>query len=302
MPKIIDETGKQYNNFIVLYKNIELTKQKSRAYWTCECQKCKTKKDISGTNLRAKNFICNTCQEEEKHSEKIGKQYGDLTVIDFDSVDKDRHYIWKCKCKCGNIESIKGSDLNSGIRIRCKECGKNNRTPQPNFIDETGNKYGLLTVLKRDPTKTKNGFWICRCECGNIVSIWGNHLRKNHTQSCGCTRMSHGEIKIKQILEKNNILFEQEYPAFNFEKTNRPARFDFYVNNNYFIEFDGETHYQTNLGGWHSQEQVKEQQERDTIKNNWCKENNIPLIRIPYTHLDSLCLEDLLLESSNFII
>ena len=43
-------------------------------------------------------------------------------------------------------------------------------------------------------------------------------------------------------------------------------------------------------------------QERDTYKNQWCKENNIPLIRIPYTHLNDLCLEDLLLETSKFII
>jgi len=38
------------------------------------------------------------------------------------------------------------------------------------------------------------------------------------------------------------------------------------------------------------------------IKNQWCKENNIPLIRIPYTHLQDLCLEDLQLETSQFII
>jgi hypothetical protein len=33
------------------------------------------------------------------------------------------------------------------------------------------------------------------------------------------------------------------------------------------------------------------------FKNQWCKENNIPLIRIPYTHFEDICLEDLLLES-----
>jgi len=38
------------------------------------------------------------------------------------------------------------------------------------------------------------------------------------------------------------------------------------------------------------------------IKNQWCKNNNIPLIRIPYTHLEDLRLEDLLLETSQFII
>jgi hypothetical protein len=38
------------------------------------------------------------------------------------------------------------------------------------------------------------------------------------------------------------------------------------------------------------------------IKNQWCKENNIPLIRIPYTHLKDLSIEDLILETSKFKI
>ena len=47
---------------------------------------------------------------------------------------------------------------------------------------------------------------------------------------------------------------------------------------------------------------MKAQQERDIIKTQWCKDNNIPLIRIPYWHLKELKLEDLLLETSKFII
>ena len=42
--------------------------------------------------------------------------------------------------------------------------------------------------------------------------------------------------------------------------------------------------------------------ERDAFKNEWCKENNILLIRIPYWHLKDLCIEDLKLETSKFII
>ena len=45
-----------------------------------------------------------------------------------------------------------------------------------------------------------------------------------------------------------------------------------------------------------------ENQQRDIFKNNWCLENNIPLIRIPYTHLNNLCIEDLLLQSSKYLI
>jgi hypothetical protein len=45
------------------------------------------------------------------------------------------------------------------------------------------------------------------------------------------------------------------------------AKFDFYINNKYLIEYDGETHYQANLHGWHNQEALDRQLERDAIKN-----------------------------------
>ncbi len=76
----------------------------------------------------------------------------------------------------------------------------------------------------------------------------------------------------------------------------------FFVDNKYFIEYDGETHYDINLHGWHTKEAVQKQQKRDKIKNNYCKEHHIPLIRIPYIHYNDLKIEDLLLETSTFII
>lgn len=293
MPTAINEVGKYYKNFLVLSKDLEETKRRKRAYWICECQKCKTKKSIMGTKLRQGSFICETCDKEEKYSKEIGNQYGDFTIIDFVKIGQDRHYIWKCKCKCGNIEEVTGTALRSGIKQCCSECNKKKRKPQPNFIEETGNTYGLLKVIERDPEKID--FWICECQCGKKTSVRGAHLRSGHTQSCGCTRMSHGEIKIAKILKDNNIPFIQEYPAFNFEDTGKPARFDFYVDNQYFIEFDGETHFLSNLGGWHTKEQVEQQQKRDKIKTQWCLDNKIPLIRIPYTKYENLSLEDLIL-------
>lgn len=57
------------------------------------------------------------------------------------------------------------------------------------MIDRTGRKYGKLTVLFRDTKTDKKGiFWICRCECGNIVSVNGDNLQSGNTTSCGCTR------------------------------------------------------------------------------------------------------------------
>lgn len=55
------------------------------------------------------------------------------------------------------------------------------------FIDETGNRYGSLTVLYK--TETEKGRpikWHCLCDCGNEKDILGTMLRSGNTKSCGC--------------------------------------------------------------------------------------------------------------------
>ena len=56
-------------------------------------------------------------------------------------------------------------------------------------IDLTGKKFGRLKVLKKSRESwkvNKEIIWICRCDCGNLISIRGCHLRSGHTKSCGC--------------------------------------------------------------------------------------------------------------------
>ena len=52
------------------------------------------------------------------------------------------------------------------------------------------------------------------------------------------------------------------------------------------IEYDGEQHYMPVKFSHMSEEEVQEKlndtQRRDNIKNEYCKKNNIPLLRIPY--------------------
>lgn len=74
--------------------------------------------------------------------------------------------------------------------------------------------------------------------------------------SCGCLKQSQGEFLIEQILKENNISFEKEKYVFDYE-TGGKARFDFYVNDKYAIEFDGEQHYQSNNRWWNTEEFVE---------------------------------------------
>lgn len=72
------------------------------------------------------------------------------------------------------------------------------------LIDLTGQKFGRLTVLKRDYT-TRGVYWVCQCECGHKAYVDGRYLRKGITKSCGCLQRecvkqkatSHGQSKTR---------------------------------------------------------------------------------------------------------
>ena len=242
MPIIINEIGNKYNHLIVTGKS---KSKNGRNFWICQCELCKKEYEFSGTALRKNpsHFDCPFC-------EKIGQQYGRLTVIKYAYTSKDRHKYWLCECECGNIEPVKSTDLNSGKRVECLICQKTKHKTQ--YLDEVGNKYGKLTVLELDMEKSgKNAFWKCKCDCGTVLSVQGTKLRSEHTRSCGCLNSS-GELKISQMLSEANIPFKKQI-TFDNCVDEKQLRFDFgiYDDNNkllYLIEFDGSQHYYSTGG------------------------------------------------------
>lgn len=239
-----------------------------------------------------------------------GQKFGKLTVIERDfghpQTGKTKKAYWFCQCSCENhtIISVSTTNLRSG---NTKSCGCLKHKQSPLLDDIKGQKFGHLTAIEKDNSKkaTKHTYWFCQCDCGreNLISVSVSNLKTGNTRSCGCDLRSRGESKIIDLLIKNNIPFEQQktFETCIFPYSNRKARFDFYINNKYLIEYDGNIHYDDSVRGWNTKEKIQSQQERDNFKNKWCKENNIPLIRIPYTHYDKLCIKDLLLETSQFI-
>ena len=75
-------------------------------------------------------------------------------------------------------------------------------------VDLTGQKFNMLSVIKRaDFEKYKgNTTWECQCECGNIVEVDSQSLRRGYTKSCGCLRKETtsqtGKKTIKILLMK----------------------------------------------------------------------------------------------------
>lgn len=66
-----------------------------------------------------------------------------------------------------------------------------------------------MTVIKRDkdyisPKGKKYTQWLCSCDCGEVKTFLGNHLKNGNTQSCGCL---HKEMssELRKNSKKQNI-------------------------------------------------------------------------------------------------
>lgn len=57
------------------------------------------------------------------------------------------------------------------------------------LLDLTGQRFGRLSVIGF-AGKAKNGHskWLCRCDCGNEVTISYEALKRGDSKSCGCYR------------------------------------------------------------------------------------------------------------------
>ena len=64
-------------------------------------------------------------------------------------------------------------------------------------------------------------------------------------------------------------MFEQQktFNTCRFIDTNALAKFDFWVNNSYFIEFDGKQHYEYSDCDWNTEEKFLKTVEHDNFKN-----------------------------------
>lgn len=181
--------------------------------------------------------------------------------------------------------------------------------PKKFHEDLTGKRIGKLTVLGKSEKSDRRLYWNCQCDCGKIITVKGDHLRQQNQLSCGCLS-SKGEEEIAKILTGNNIQFITQYrfDDFHSEYNNIPYRFDFAIFSDnklsYLIEFDGEQHfYYQNKGSiWNTKEHYEHVIELDNKKNIYCREHNIPLIRIPYTIKGKITINDLLLEHTQYLV
>lgn len=277
-------------------------RKKDHLYYLCQCQCGNYLKVARGNLTRSHSQSCGCLRKEGKNgtdtTKVVGLKFNRLTIIKRLPNNNHNQIMVECQCDCGNKIVTALSHLRSNHTQSCG-CYQKEQAGQANFIDLKGKIFGKITVLEDDGARTQNNTikWKCKCECGSEVYITSSHLISGHSTSCGCIK-SKGEEKIALLLSKNNILYKKEYTFDDLiGEGARKLRFDFGIldENNilqYLIEFDGIQHFEK-TGLHRTEEHFLKSIERDKLKNQYCLENKILLIRIPYTKLDLLTIDDL---------
>ena len=171
-----------------IFGHLEPIEYLGKSKWLCRClcgsPNCLKEKIIASYSLIAgRTKSCGA--KTTRFKDLTGQHFGDLEVITYIGNKK-----WLCRCSCGNEKVIHTNTLKTGIG----NCG---HTLDHGFIDITNQRFGKLVAEKY----LGDSKWRCRCDCGKVVDVLGQNLRRTSrsTRSCGC---STDELRVNTMLSK----------------------------------------------------------------------------------------------------
>lgn len=141
--------------------------------------------------------------------------------------------------------------------------------------------YPITPQMKSQGSHDKV-WWICP-KGHSYDSIIYDRTSKN--TGCPICAMSKGERFIYDFLINQNILFSREYKFTSSTKV-RFYPYDFYLlDYRVILEYDGKQHFSDVFSYFeHRKSDLKTRINHDNIKNEFCLEQNIPILRIPYIY------------------
>lgn len=212
----------------------------------------------------------------------------DKEILKTITISSSKKNIWICN-KCNSEYVSTFNDFKNGIR--CPYC-----CTAPRKVNETNWAYSNEEMrkwvknpedLKKYTISSSNKIdWGC-IKCNNV---WKSTIDNFYSNGNRCPRCneSKGEKKIIEYLDQCQIEHSRQYRIFAC-KSKRSLPFDHAIIKNEkligLIEYQGQQHFKK-IKHWGGRKALKAVEERDLIKLNYCKENNIPLLIIPYTETD----------------
>lgn len=199
---------------------------------------------------------------------------------------KNAHTLLDYVCDKGHKHSIQWANFQQGYG--CPECSyerlselkRMSYDEVKGYIEEQG------CFLLSDSYRNAHQKLLIQCPNGHVFSM--NFDKFKIGQRCPCCMGSSGEKEVRKCLNEIGIEFIEQ-KRFEDCRNILPLPFDFFIPSlNVCIEYDGEQHFLKNCFGDKDGKVLLETQRRDKIKTQYCLDNNIKLIRIPYWEMNNI--------------
>lgn len=190
---------------------------------------------------------------------------------------------------CGHRYEVRPAHFISGKR--CPACNVGSAWTNEMFLEKVRDAVGDEYTFLESYVNTKTKLEVVHNTCGNSYSVTPSSFLRRGNRCHSCKEPSSaGERKIADYLNKKGIRFERE-KTFSDLKVINSLRYDFAVYHKgelvTLIEYDGELHFvAAELYG--GEDYLLKTQLHDQIKNEYARQNNIPLLRIPYNKYGSI--------------
>lgn len=235
---------------------------------------------------------CSVKSTHEEFMEKFYKQNKHAQDIEILGTYIARKTKINCKCKIDGYEwTPMANQLLHGQG--CPKCGGTKKLTHKEFIkrlQHINSNIEVLGTYKNNRTKIK-------CKCKKCEHEW-TATPRDLLQGYGCPKCntSKGEKRIAQYLDNLGIhyIYDKKYFKDLVSTGGSTLRPDFVIPSlKIWIEFDGQQHFRlVDFTGAMSEQQLqdafKKVQQNDQIKDQYAKDNNWTLIRIPFTEYDNI--------------
>lgn len=228
-----------------------------------------------GCRLCGNEKISNNCKITYDDYVKRLKEINSNIVCTGNYINSTTHAKHRCLIDGYEWDAVPSSILSGR---GCPKCGGTLKKTNDVFVKEVNKINRNIDVIGIYTTARTKIMFKCK-KCGNAWNAYPYSI----LEGTGCPKCneSHGEKEVQNWLDKHNISYVRQ---MKFDKCIDIALlpFDFYLpNNNICIEYDGKQHFSpVDLYGGKQGFIIRKK--HDDIKNKFCEENNINLIRIPY--------------------
>lgn len=245
-----------------------------------------------------RNYKMTDSEFKERIKSLVNDEY--IPLIPYESSQKKvlmKHSV------CNNTYLVMPNKFFTGRR--CPYCAPNKKLS----FDEVQNRVRTIDaeydILNDNYKNIGELTRFIHKKCGSEFLMRPRDFFKQNGNRCPICNQSKGEKIIIDYLKSKNIKYETQYRIDNFNKL---KRFDFCIFDNndqikFLLEYDGEFHYKPMNDSENSLKKFNWQRNSDKEKEEYCLQNHLKLVRIPFWYRDQLVpILDMIFNNDKFIV